>query len=192
MLWLVLLAAETIYALRTGPYRYRRLSSMGEADATLKTKDCSDHDLMALADLNDLHASSMLTCSEGLRSFQKLLDPEEAHAELLRSGAWLQEWFHGVSKTSDLGLCNISELLNFILFPERSMDTTKQLLRQVSLSFISTLGLDINDDTRNDEMEDCPEAVELVQARTHQPDTEGKGQPDVGLIARSKTRLMVR
>ena len=83
--------------------------------------------------------------AEGLQVLQRLLDPEEAHAELLRTTAWLDDWWHGVSKTNELGLGDISDFLSSILgLSMTGVSDVAAFMRQMSLRFIETLGLDIS------------------------------------------------
>lgn len=116
-----LLASELAFGLITVPrrcYRFDRTKDLQRADSDARFED-------------------------GLRVLQQLLDPDEAHAELLRSDAsWFSGWWSEGISTSELGPANVVEYLSYIIFSGRLSDQTAQLL-QISDTFISTVGLDI-------------------------------------------------
>ncbi|GAX75611.1 hypothetical protein CEUSTIGMA_g3055.t1 [Chlamydomonas eustigma] len=125
------LAFEFLFGLVGGPLRYRRLNHK-----ILGTSATCCYELQQ----EEADPSSFM--QEGLQLLQQLLDPAEAHAELLRNAQWFEDWWQG-AKTSELGLGNVCEFLNYTLFSIHSRSAT-QLLKEAAQKFISVLSLDID------------------------------------------------
>jgi hypothetical protein len=122
---------------------------------------------------------------EGLQLLQQLLDPSEAHAELLRNAQWFEDWWQG-AKTSELGLGNVCEFLNYTLFSMRSRSAT-QILKEAAQRFISALSLDI--DINDSPVSDSSKSVKY-------DDHEGvatsiQHNPNAKLIAHSEQPIKV-
>ncbi|GAX73715.1 hypothetical protein CEUSTIGMA_g1168.t1 [Chlamydomonas eustigma] len=81
----------------------------------------------------------------GLEVLQKILDPSEAHANLIRSdgGKWFQGWWSGVSAPSCLGQQNVAEFLSYTIFGRRVTPCTT-MAQSASQQFISALDLPIH------------------------------------------------
>ena len=129
---------------------------------------------------------------DGLRVLQRLLDPEEAHADLLRTTEWFQEWWTGVAKTEELGIGDISDFLSSVILGISSRsEEMASVLRQASQSFVDALGLNI---ASTDETGQCQgpgdESASPCSSQRH-ADTSycSTRNPRASLVADSKSPL---
>jgi hypothetical protein len=122
------LACELGFGLIGGPIRYHRANSQQQHTSAMGEDDESEQ------------SCPPTIIQEGLGLLQQLLDPSEAHADVLRDSAWIEGWYPGV-KASELSLGNVAEFLSYTLFPRPAQCT--RLVHQVSAHFVSALGLDI-------------------------------------------------
>lgn len=130
----LLLVSELVFGLVVAPWKLRRIAADNEACATSQ-------------------AGRSWRLVEGLRVLQRLLDPEEAHADLLRDPTWFRGWFRGVETLESIRLGNVSEFLCYTLWHARPGSppagfatvapgpTTDRLLRSCARRFVRSLGL---------------------------------------------------
>ena len=106
-----LLFAEVAFGLVAAPLRHRHFSKAGGANNRSNSDGSSPGD-------EDGDGAAWLR--NGLAALQSLLDPCEAHAELLRDGGG--KWFEGHwsgQAASELGHENVAEFLSYSLFARR-------------------------------------------------------------------------
>lgn len=141
----VFLFAEAAFGLVAAPLRHRHFSRAGGANS-------SNSNGGSPGDEDDVGGDWL---RNGLAALRALLDPSEAHAELLRDGGG--KWFEGHwsgQAASELGHENVAEFLSYSLFARRlgggaaggggaGAAAPGGLLRKAASQFIAALGLDI-------------------------------------------------
>lgn len=146
---LLLLAAEAAFGLVVAPLRHRHLSRGNSSGGSRDVDPDGD-------------GSAWLR--SGMAALQALLDPSEAHAELVRAegGKWLSgHWSH---QANELGHRNIADFLSYSIFARRdpavastsvsasaspSASGGSFCLKKAASQFIHALGLDIPEDSHN-------------------------------------------
>jgi pimeloyl-ACP methyl ester carboxylesterase len=139
----VLLSTELLFGLVLAPRKLQALTSPKAPKAP-----CSTHEQASSTApgwRSDLRV--------GMHTLRRMLDPSEAHAELLRDGSWFAGWWSGVDSVESLGLGNIAEFLSHTLLPGgiscgrtgcTMLSTCDKLLLRAAAHFASALGLQLS------------------------------------------------